>query len=81
MCDMDSDTETVFSVISASSESVIVIETVEVVKDIDKKGKEKIYIEKTKQKGSVVVTYNREFFSVNRTVRKKTSESNMWYES
>ena len=79
--DMDSDVETVCSVFSASSESVIVIETVEIVKDIDKKGKEKIYIEKRKQKSSVVVTYNSEFFSVNRTVRKRTSESTMWYES
>ena len=34
---MDSDAETVISVISAGSESVVVIETVEVVKDIDRK--------------------------------------------
>ena len=44
--DMDNDVETVISIISASSESVVVIETVEVVKDIDKRGKEKIYIKK-----------------------------------
>ena len=28
-----------------------------------------------------MITHNSEFFSVNRTVRKRTSGSNMWYES
>ena len=48
--DMDSEAETVISVISASFESVVVIETVEVVKDIDKKGKEKNILKKENKK-------------------------------
>ena len=48
--DIGSDSESVISVLSASSESVVVIETVEVAKDINKKEKKKYILRKENKK-------------------------------
>ena len=47
---IDSDSETVISVISASSESVVVFETVKIVKDIDEKKKKRYILKKENKK-------------------------------
>ena len=77
--DNDNDSEAGTSVVSASSESVVVIETLEIIKDIDGKGKGNIQIKKRKQIVSRVVgMYDNAFFFFYRTVRKKARGDDMW---